>query len=94
MVHIRTSTEIVLSLIDFFRTAQPLLDTKPGSAARDVTVDGPATQIARLYEELRSVVNLQSLRLAAGAELDKLALNFGAKRQSGGKSHRPSLAVI
>ena len=60
MVRIRTANEIILSLIDFFRVAQPLLDTKPGTVSRDVIIDGPATQYARLYEELGAITNKQS----------------------------------
>lgn len=94
MVRIRTSTEIVLSLLEFYRTAQPLLDTKPGSSARDVVIDGPSTQLARLYEELRDVSSLQSLRLSLGSDLDNISLNFGAVRQSGTKATGPALLTF
>jgi uncharacterized phage protein gp47/JayE len=94
MTRIRTATEIVLGLIEFLRNAQPLLDTKPGTAARDVCIDGLSTQVARVYEELRAVSNLQSLRLAIGADLDKLALNYGATRRSGSKSTGPALLTF
>jgi len=94
MVRIRTANEVILGLIDFYRAAQPLMDTKPGSAARDVFVDGLGTQIARLYEELNAVSNLQSLRLSIGSDLDRIAQNFGAVRQRGSKSTGPALLTF
>lgn len=94
MVRIRTSNEIILSLIDFFRVAQPLLDTKPGSVSRDVIIDGPATQFARVYEELGAITNKQSFRNSIGSDLDLLAQNFGAVRQRGAKSTGPTLMTF
>ena len=80
MARIRTLNEIVLNFLDYYRTVQPLLDTKPGSSARDVLIDGLSTQLARCYEELGAISNLQSLRQAIGSDLDKYAANFGAVR--------------
>jgi len=83
MVTIRSSNEIILSLIDFFKLAQPDLDTKPGTVARDLFIDGPASAISILYSELGSVSSQQSLRLVVGSDLDKLGKNFGlARRQA------------
>ncbi len=81
MVTIRSVNEIILSLIDFYRLAQPDLDTKPGTVARDLFVDGPSSQIALLYDELSGVANQQSMRLVVGTDLDKLAKNFGVIRK-------------
>lgn len=81
MVSIRSVNEIILSLIDFYRVAQPDLDTKPGTVARDLFVDGPSSQLALLYDELSSVSNQQSMRLVIGSDLDKLAKNFGVIRK-------------
>ncbi len=86
MVRIRTTNEIILSAIDFYRIAQPLLDTKPGTVARDLLIDGPSAQLARLYEELSRIRNAQSLRLSLGVDLDRLANNFGASRKQGSKA--------
>ncbi len=94
MARIRTSNEIILSLLDFYHIAQPLLDTKPGTVSRDLFVDGPANQIAKLYDELNRVSNLQSLRLAIGTDLDKLAQNYGAIRQLGSKATVPALLTF
>jgi hypothetical protein len=80
MVTIRSSNEIILSLLDFFKLAQPDLDVKPGEVARDLFIDAPASAIATLYSELSSVSSQQSLRLVVGSDLDKLGKNFGKSR--------------
>jgi Baseplate J-like protein len=81
MVTIRSVNEIILSLIDFFRLAQPDLDTKPGTVARDLFVDAPASTLSSLYDELSGIADKQSLRLVVGSDLDKLAQNFGVVRR-------------
>jgi len=81
MVTIRSVNEIILSLIDFYRLAQPDLDIKPGTVARDLFIDAPAGQLAVLYDELAGISNKQSLRLVVGSELDQLAKNFGIIRK-------------
>ena len=85
MVTIRSVNDIVLGLLDFFRVAQPDLDTKPGTVARDLFVDAPASHLSLLYDELSKISTLQSLRLAIGSDLDKLAQNFGAQRKTSTK---------
>jgi len=94
MVRIRSANEIILALIDFYRVAQPQLDTKPGTVSRDLLVDGFSTQLSRLYEELSRVATVQSLRLAIGSDLDRLASNFGATRKRGSKSSGPVLLTF
>jgi uncharacterized phage protein gp47/JayE len=81
MVTIRSVNEIILSLIDFFKLAQPDLDTKPGTVARDLFIDGPASQLSLLYDQISTVSSLQSLNLVVGSDLDKLAKNFGLARK-------------
>lgn len=81
MVVIRNVNEIILSLIDFFQLAQPDLDTKPGTVARDLMIDSQATQLSLLYDQLSSASQLQSLRLVVGTNLDNLAKNFGIVRK-------------
>jgi hypothetical protein len=81
-------------LLDFFRTAQPNLDTKPGTVSRDLLVDAPATQLSKLYQELQRISTLQSLRMALGADLDKLGANFGLTRKTGTKSSGPALLTF
>lgn len=82
MVTIRSVNEIIQSLVDYFKLAQPDLDTKPGTVARDLVIDGPSNQISLIYEELSGVSDQQSLRLVSGSDLDKLAKNFGLSRKS------------
>ena len=81
MVTIRSVNEIILSLLDFFKSAQPDLDTKPGTVARDLFIDAPSSVLASLYDEVSTVSNTQSLRLSVGSDLDKLAKNFGVIRR-------------
>lgn len=90
-MRIRSNNEIISSLIDFFRVAQPNLDTKPGTVSRDLFVEGVSAQIARLYDELNRVSTLQSLRIALGIDLDRLAANFGQVRGIGSKATVPAL---
>lgn len=81
MVTIRSVSEVVSNLLDFFKLAQPNLDTKPGQVARDLFIEGPASQLALLYDELQGVSGKQSLRLSIGTDLDKLGKNFGLIRK-------------
>lgn len=94
MARIRSQNELILALLDFFRTAQPNLDTKPGSVSRDLLVDGPSAQLSRLYNELQRISTLQSLRLALGNDLDKLGSNYGATRKQGTKASGPALLTF
>lgn len=89
MVTIRSVNEIIANLIDFFRMAQPDLDTKPGTVARDLFIEGPSSQLSLLYDELQGVSSQQSLRLSIGTDLDKLGKNFGLVR----KQSTPSTGV-
>lgn len=82
MVAIKSVNEIIQSLIDYFKLAQPKLDTKPGTVARDLVVDSVGNQLGLLYEELSGVSDTQSYRLVSGSDLDKLAKNFGITRKS------------
>lgn len=86
MVNIKSTNEIVLNMIDFIKVVLPDADTKFGSVIRDLMIDLPASQISLLYDELGKISNLQSLRLVAASDLDKLAQNFGATRKSATKS--------
>jgi uncharacterized phage protein gp47/JayE len=94
MVTIRSTNEIILNLIDFFNTAQPNLDLKPGTVARDLIVDAPASQLALLYDEIGKISNLQSLRLVSGSDLDKLAQNYGVTRKVATKSSGTALLTF
>jgi Baseplate J-like protein len=89
MVTIRSANEIILSLIDFFRLAQPDLDTKPGTVARDLFIDSQASQLSILYDQMSGISDKQSIRLVTGSDLDKLAKNYGIIR----KQSTPSSGV-
>lgn len=82
MATIRSSNELILSLIDFLKIQSPALDTKPGTVARDLFIEAPSSQLSLIYDELAKISNLQSLRLTTGSELDDLSKNFGAIRKS------------
>ncbi len=94
MARIRTFNDLVLGTLDFYKVAQPKLDTKPGTVARDVFIDGPNAQLSKLYDELNKVSNLQSLRISLGTDLDKLAQNWGAVRFRGAKSTGAALLTF
>ena len=94
MVNIKSNNDIVLSLLEFLRSAQPELDTKPGTVSRDLIIDGPSIQLSRLYEEIARVSSKQSLRLAIGIDLDRLSSNFGGTRERGTKASGPALLTF
>lgn len=94
MVNIRSINEIILGLIDYYKLVQPDLDTKPGTVARDVFIDGPSSQISLIYDELANISNLQSIKLASGGDLDKLASNFGLSRNQGSSSNGAALLTF
>lgn len=86
MVRIKSVDELILNAIDFYRTAQPDLDTKPGTVSRDILIDGPSTQLSLVYQELANVKAAQSIRLAIGSDLDKLGSNYRLSRRLGSVS--------
>jgi hypothetical protein len=94
MSKIRTSSEIIRSYLEFYRVAQPLLDTKPGTVARDLLIDGPSDQLSKLYDELNKVSSLQSLRQSFGSDLDNWAQNIGAARNRGARATVPALLLF
>lgn len=86
MVTIRSANEIILSLIDFLRIKQPLLDIKSGTVSRDLFVEAPASQLSLVYDEISKVSDLQSLILVSGTDLDNYAQNFSITRKSAAKA--------
>lgn len=83
MARVRSTDELILNAIDYYRVALPQLDTKPGTVARDLMIDGPSIQLSRVYEELARIQNSQSIRQASGIDLDRLGANYGATRRGG-----------
>lgn len=83
MANFRSFSEIVSSMIQRLGLSQPNLDTKPGTVSRDVFIDPVADQLAKLYSTLSIVSEKQSLATTSGADLDRLASNFGVIRNTG-----------
>lgn len=79
----RSFSEIVATMMQRLQLTQPNLDTKPGSVSRDLFVDVPADQLARLYSAINLVSEKQSLATTSGRDLDRLASNFGTARNTG-----------
>lgn len=94
MARVRTTNDLVLSILDFYRTAKNELDLKPGQVARDLFVDGQAVQFSKLYEENASTKTAQSLFLSSGSDLDALAKNYGETRKQGSKANGNALLTF
>ena len=86
MATFRSLDAIAQAMLDYLRILQPDLDSKPGSVSRDLFIDLPAAELAKLYVELKNVSNLQSLSSAQGSDLKKLARNFGLQKNQGAKA--------
>jgi len=91
MVVILSTSQIVQKTIEQYRTSQPLLDTKPGTVARDLLIDGFAIRLSELYNELNRVVSAQSIASSIGSDLDKLGNNYGEGRAAQGRSLGPAI---
>lgn len=89
MVTIRSINELILSLRDYYKVAQPDMTLNSGSVSDDLFVSGPSSAMGLLYDQLSSVSQLQSIRLVVGSDLDNLAKNFGIIR----KQAKPSSGV-
>ena len=83
MANFRSFSEIVSTMIQRLNLTQPNLDTKTGTVSRDLFIDLPADQIARLYNALSLISDKQSLATTNGSDLDRLASNFGTSRSVG-----------
>jgi hypothetical protein len=83
MASFRSFSEIVSTMIQRLSLSQPNLDTKPGTVSRDLFIDLPADEIAKLYSALSLVSEKQSLATTVGRDLDRLAANFGSTRSRG-----------
>lgn len=81
----------MLNLLDYFRTAQPGLDLKPGTVARDLFIEGHSLQTARIYDELNSATSVQSIKSATGTNLDRFGDNYNVPRKPGSKSSGTAL---
>lgn len=77
----KSLNEIIQDFIEYYKSVLPDMDTKPGTVARDLFIDGPSTQLALLNDEIAAISNLQSLRLVSGSDLEKLGQNLGATKK-------------
>lgn len=71
-----------------------MLDLKPGQVSRDLFVDGPANQIAALYEELVHIQNKQSIALSSDSDLEALGSNFSLSKRTGSKARGLALLTF
>jgi len=94
MVVILSTPQIIQKTIEFFRTAQPLLDTKPGSVARDLMIDSFSIRMSELYDELNRVSSAQSVARSVGTDLDNWSSNFGESRLNPGRSIGPAILTF
>jgi len=94
MVVILSTPQIIQRTIEFFRTAQPLLDTKPGSVARDLMIDSFSIRMSELYDELNRVSSAQSIARSLGTDLDNWSSNFGESRLNPGRSIGPAILTF
>ena len=94
MANILSTSQIVQKLLDFLKTSQPNLDTKPGTVSRDLFVDGPSIRLAELYNELSRISSLQSISKSVGDDLDNLASNYSVQRLQPGKSTGAALLTF
>ena len=86
MARFRTLEEIIISMLNFSNATQPDANMAPGTVLRDLTVDMPSIEIAKIYDESRVKAGFQALLSATGSELDKWGANFGIPRLSGTNS--------
>jgi uncharacterized phage protein gp47/JayE len=82
----KTFSQIVSSMIARLKSVQPTVDTKAGTFARDVTIDAPANEMGLLYGEVQQVGNAQSPETGVGADIVRLAENYGLRRKGSAKA--------
>lgn len=81
---------LVNSLVEQVREVLPDANVSPGSVIRDAFINAPASQLAMLYEQMDSIRTAQTVAEASGADLDRLAGNYGVSRNPG----RPSIGRV
>lgn len=94
MVNILSTSQIVQKFLDYLKSTQPNLDTKPGEVARDLFIDTPAIRIAELYNELLTVSSAQSFSSSIGDDLNNLASNYNITKLQPGSSTGPALLTF
>ena len=76
MARSRSPNELINGRIEFYRVAQPNLNTGPATTSRDVLIDGPATEDAKLYDEIVRVSQKQSPKFQIGSDIDNYLANY------------------
>jgi len=94
MANILSTSQIVQRFLDFYRIAQPNLDTKPGTVSRDLLVDAIAVRIAEIYNEMLKVSASQSLSKSVGSDLDNLGSNYAVAKLEAGTATGPALLTF
>jgi hypothetical protein len=94
MAIILSTSQITNRFLDFYKIAQPNLDTKPGTVARDLLIDSISIRIAETYNELLRVSNSQSITNSVGEDLDNLGGNFNVPRASAGAASGTALLTF
>jgi hypothetical protein len=94
MVNILSTSQLVQKFLDYLKTAQPELDTKPGAVARDLFIDSPSVRIAELYNEISTVSSAQSFSRSIGQDLENLASNYSMAKLEPGRSSGSALLTF
>jgi len=94
MAIILSTSQITERYLDFYRVAQPNLDTKPGTVARDLLIDSVAIRIAEAYNEILRVSSSQSITKSVGTDLDNLGSNYNVTRASAGTASGTALLTF
>lgn len=94
MAIILSTSQITNRYLDFYRVAQPNLDTKPGTVARDLLIDSIAIRIAETYNEILRVSSAQSITKSVGTDLDNLGSNYNVTRASAGTASGTALLTF
>uniref|UniRef100_A0A7C3WLZ2 Baseplate protein J-like barrel domain-containing protein n=1 Tax=Dictyoglomus turgidum TaxID=513050 RepID=A0A7C3WLZ2_9BACT len=82
----RTFSNIVNSMISFIKSVKPTIDTSEGTIVRDVIIDAPSQELAKIYSEMDTISLSQSLLTAPDSVLDKIASNLGLVRKNARQS--------
>jgi len=83
---IRSRDEIARDMRSRTRTLLPGANTSRNSVLGDIFIDVPSEQLARIYGEVDSISQRQSILTSTGLQLDALASNYGKSRNTATKS--------
>lgn len=86
MATYKSFNNIVLDILNYLQLAQPSLDIKPNSVARDLFVEAQARQVSIIYDSIKVIAAMQSIANLTGQDLTNYGSNYGISRQTGTKS--------